>query len=284
MKVGTNPATELKVESEKQNRPFSDVLHQYVEENLLKRIYESKYKEDIWIKDDLPWNTECEKIHLFYRNRTNDLLDVSRAQLIMQSLFANKDEVQWQYKVRGDEEFTVALVAEYKGMEVPVTIIMEELCDSTAVADKCSFRPMLRHVVQITCLVYSPQTVVVDSIYEIIEKLELIGDMEPYAVINKTLKTSSVSGRHIIEGLSEKTANYPKVLKEKRISQIESYRNYTYMKKRWDKYCKIHTDSQDNWDEVVDRIVRFLAPIWQALCRNEIFFDDWMPELGRYLG
>ena len=28
----------------------------------------------------------------------------------------------------------------------------------------------------------------------------------------------------------------------------------------------------------------FMKPLWHAVCCDEIFFDDWMPELGRYLG
>ena len=44
MKVGINPATELKEESIKQNRQFSDVLLQFIQESLLAKIYNSKYK------------------------------------------------------------------------------------------------------------------------------------------------------------------------------------------------------------------------------------------------
>ena len=108
--------------------------------------------------------------------------------------------------------------------------------------------------------------------------------MESYAIINQVLKTDSVSGRRVMEGLSDKASHAPKVLREKRISQIESYKTYSYMKKRWEKYCKNHNNLRDSWEDVVERVVSFLGPIWKALCRNEIFFDDWMPELGRFLG
>ena len=43
MKVGINPATELKEQSIKQNRQFSDVLLQFIQESLLAKIYNSKY-------------------------------------------------------------------------------------------------------------------------------------------------------------------------------------------------------------------------------------------------
>ena len=40
----------------------------------------------------------------------------------------------------------------------------------------------------------------------------------------------------------------------------------------------------DEWEEVMDRIVSFTEPLWDALCENTVFLDDWMPELGRFLG
>jgi len=31
------------------------------------------------------------------------------------------------------------------------------------------------------------------------------------------------------------------------------------------------------------QILSFVNPIWDAVCRDEIFFGDWMPDLSRYL-
>ena len=55
------------------------------------------------------------------------------------------------------------------------------------------------------------------------------------------------------------------------------------MRKRWTAACK-KVRKEKPWEDALDIIVAFLEPVWNALCNNEIFFDDWMPELGRYLG
>lgn len=55
------------------------------------------------------------------------------------------------------------------------------------------------------------------------------------------------------------------------------------MRKRWDKSCKkVNVDAA--WEDALGLIIGFIEPLWNALCANEIFFDDWMPELGRFLG
>ena len=37
------------------------------------------------------------------------------------------------------------------------------------------------------------------------------------------------------------------------------------------------------WKDLSKKVFRFFLPIWNASARDEIFFGDWMPELGRYL-
>ena len=56
------------------------------------------------------------------------------------------------------------------------------------------------------------------------------------------------------------------------------------MDKKWQQYEKRQGRAPEEWAEILERIMKFLGPTWKALCENEIFFDDWMPELERFLG
>ena len=115
-------------------------------------------------------------------------------------------------------------------------------------------------------------------------KLELISDMEAYAEANEILKEYSISGRYILEEFTVMGEKEPKVVSLKRLEQISSYKKYGYMKKRWQQYERAHGKEKEDWEAVITRILSFLDPVWKALCENEIFFDDWMPELERFLG
>ena len=55
------------------------------------------------------------------------------------------------------------------------------------------------------------------------------------------------------------------------------------MKKRWEKYVRKQGMENVSWETVLHRIVLFLRPVWNAMCRDEVFFGDWMPDLERYL-
>ena len=112
----------------------------------------------------------------------------------------------------------------------------------------------------------------------------LIGSMGSYYDAYRLLRTQPLSGRYVLEELTVLTAASPKMRKEQRLKQLDGYRAYTYMRKRWEKYLRNHGLAEVPWEDAIDLILVFVSPIWESLCRNEIFFDDWMPELGRFLG
>ena len=66
-----------------------------------------------------------------------------------------------------------------------------------------------------------------------------------------------------------------------------SYRDYPYMKKRWEKFCRhsaIAGTETLKWEKEMECFHHFLGDMWEAVCRDEVFFGDWMPELARFLG
>ena len=72
-----------------------------------------------------------------------------------------------------------------------------------------------------------------------------------------------------------------------RAEQIFSYRDYPYMKKRWEKFCRhsaIAGTETLKWEKEMECFHHFLGDMWEAVCRDEVFFGDWMPELARFLG
>lgn len=285
MIVGINPAGELKEISKKENKAFSDVLLQFVQEDILQRIEAVGLSEAIWVEGNFPWENKSEKVRLIYRHKEGTIVDEEKISEIVSKILAEKNELEWQYSIRRESTgFVVGVEAAYREMKIPLTVIIHEIEDMQSAPVKKSFKCMLRQIKQVSCNIYSPEAEMSDYLFEIFEKLELISDMKPYSEVNKILKTRSVSGRHIMEGMSDKIQVSPKVLKEKRLNQLVSYKEYTYMKKRWEKYCKSAGESLEDWNEVITRITDFAGPIWKALCNNEIFFDDWMPELGRFLG
>jgi hypothetical protein len=131
--------------------------------------------------------------------------------------------------------------------------------------------------------IYESEDRLCRELFTIVDRLELINDMESYYYVYRILKSRNIKGRHITDEMNALLEASPRVRKEQRIEQIAGYRSYAYMRKRWDKYMRHHGHEELAWEDVLDLIVNFLKPIWNCLCRDEIFFDDWVPEIGRFI-
>lgn len=120
-------------------------------------------------------------------------------------------------------------------------------------------------------------------LFEIIEKLELINDMDNYLYVYDILTSSPVNGRKVKDRLSEKLNEKGIIIDDKRLSMLEEYGNYTYMKKKWKVELRQKKRTEPSWEEVNVCLINFLKPIWEAMEKNIVFLGDWMPQLKRFL-
>jgi hypothetical protein len=210
------------------------------------------------------------------------------AEHIKTTLFAkeNAQKIHWEGTVTAlSGGIRLSMIAGYFDMKVPLNI---EIYSFGAVSQIPGTREEELIAVgggrTISYLVYSPESELSYDLFAIMDKLELIGSMGSYYDAYRLLRTQPLSGRYVLEELTVLTAASPKMRKEQRLKQLDEYRAYTYMRKRWEKYLRNHGLAEVPWEDAIDLILVFVSPIWESLCRNEIFFDDWMPELGRFLG
>ena len=295
MNVGENLATKLKELSENTNTPFADVLWKYAAQDIIYRISKSGNIEHLWLEDyEYPIKLDCvkkknsqknalnnPKLNLVYYNGRKEFSE------LLEEIISQKTDIEWTIvdeSVKEDNRLCWILKGLYCTYEIqfPITIKIFQK-ESWIFPRAGEIEPIRKRYIKIKYNAVSIENMLGKQVFEVIKKLELINSMSSYAIINDCLKENSISGRHMIEELESFIEKEPKVAREKRIDQIKEYRNYAYMKKRWIQYCK-KNNIDESWEEVLDRTVSFIEPLWRALCNNEIFFDDWMPGLERFLG
>lgn len=302
MNITVSEESKIKRLSLERKLPFANMLRGYMVDDLLWRIYTSDYKDYLWLL-----NIEAVGIKAYEKNREDSLRMIYRksdkkffeeelqaGQKLSRELLVhlvekvllpgNSAGVTWEGSVEEEEEgYTINMVGSYENMRVPVRILVTTLTDSDAFANK-ELMEVVCNSYPITVYTYSIENALCQSIHEILYKLELIGDMEAYHIVNSAIKNQSISGRRVVEQLEEIHPRDAKFYVEKRLQQIEGYKNYAYMRKRWEQYEKKKGCAAESWEQVIERLLKFLGPIWTAMCKKEVFFDDWMPELERYLG
>jgi len=129
-----------------------------------------------------------------------------------------------------------------------------------------------------------------DCLVTILDYLEFIPSMEAYERAYELLSTESFDGRKVCQAVAKACQQGGLTFSSKRGEILSGYPDYAYLEKRWKQHIKnckneelLKNEEFAMWQEVCGKLNRFLLPIWDSLCRDEIFFGDWMPDLGRYL-
>lgn len=302
MKLGVDFPQEWKKQSEKSGIALSDILYGYAIESLMLRLEKSTFHEHLWLTSEAVLGEEAyrkntkERLSFFYMEsgrkflqeqpQAGHPLSIKVVELLAKELLeTDTDEIIWTYyieeKVNG---YDINMEGHYQEMRIPVVMTIEKVPENAQRPKQKELELLYSKKKTCRYLSYSRENILAEALFEMVRKLELIGSMESYHIANEILKTQSISGRHIMEDFKLLGEKEPKVISMKRLEQLEGYKEYTYMRRRWEQYEKRQGRTPEDWEQVSGRITAFLGPIWKALCENEIFFDDWMPELGRFLG
>ena len=302
MKLGMSFPQKWVDKSAKDAISISDILYGLAVEDLLQRIERSPFREFLWVTNEQAIGLEAykkkskERIKFLYveSGKKNYLSHVVAGQafdqdvlkLLLEELFFDESEdTKWEYHfTETEKEINLFLTYSQMEMQVPVAVSIGTSLVRTKKRKQKELVLLLEERRSCSYLCYSKESILAESLFEIMRKLELISDMEAYEEANQILKEYSISGRYIMEEFMLMREREPKVVSMRRLEQIASYKNYTYMKKRWQQYQRNHSCEKEDWESVLERILAFMGPIWKAFCEDEIFFDDWMPELERFLG
>ena len=303
MKLGTEFPQEWKDKSKKEQISLADILYGYAVEDIMQRISKSSFHEYLWLAKEGVLGIDAyrkkvkSRLEFFYVERekktfhietmAGDVFGKAVMELFLKELFEEKEksDIAWQYKTQKiDKGVEIYLTGTYKDMQVPVAISINTIPVVSRKAKEKNRLLFTNEKKSYSYFSYSIENILAEDLFEIMRKLELISDMGCYDRVNEILKSHAISGRHIIDEFYLLREKEPKVVTQKRLRQLSSYKGYGYMKKKWQQYAKHQKEEYDDWESLLTRITRFLSPIWTALCEDEIFLDDWMPELERFLG
>ena len=261
----------LKAKSEETGIPFSNLLAGYVLEELMYLIEDSPFSLFLWLKNSSALGVEQ------YRKKNLLTLDFAyvtdpramkregivpgqelslKMGYVMLAYILKVEKVpdiSWKGRASaGDHRVDLEIAGEFEEMTVPIHIRVTELNEEGLVPVKRTFTPFMEGGKQIPYLEYPVESILAENLFYLIRDMELLPDMSVYDKVYGILKTEPVDGRHIQELLGEHCRKQQLLFEESRI-------------------------------KVMQVLEQFLPQMWSTLCRDEIFFGDWMPDLQRFL-
>ena len=216
------------------------------------------------------------------KNEQTLLMDLA-GQLEM--IFADTESgVSYQMKKQVQkQDLRIQLNARIEEMQIPVSLKMHLMFDEKKIPKKESFMSIVFPKTEVTYYSYPVEAFLAENFIEAVVKLELIQDMKVYYDIYYLLERESVDGRKVKDYIDEECEKKQIKKETERLAMIASYRDYTYMKKKWKVFLRSIKEKEPQWEAVIERFLCFFEPIWQAVIEDYVFFGDWMPELNRFL-
>lgn len=275
----------------------------YAAENILKRIGDTPWnqrlmlKSDDFLKEEKYRNALLGKIEFFTAaENICDTVEKLESVFLMESKQKEADHTEMDEYKQDGMEMEVLFRGEMEEGK-PVKIFLEVRSEPYRIPLELVLIPFPEHEIfpqtktgvnsqtqeTFSYHLFPSQEYLSIALYEIIKDLELIRDLSWYEGVYDVIVKEPVEGRKVWECLNRLIKEYPIPSFEKRLDTLKGYENYGYMKKRWKEQNKHKKEAYPRWEEVIALLGTFLTPIFEGVRKDEVFFGDWMPELGRYL-
>ena len=280
----------IKMKSEELDIPFANILSGYAIEVAVAMISASSYGDELWLCNykDLGIDVYKKKpsLALSYKYQGKKEL-VDFCQQLCSDLVKKYEEEGFTIKEQesgpAEKGIRISLELLLEDMYVPLVVDVEKILTSHLFPREETLRLLMENNKAVTLKLYPIEQMVALHLAEMIKQLELINQMEHYMELYDILKKYTIEGRKVKDEMVRLCEEMKIFTDEKANSLWVTYFDYTYMKKKWKVLLRQQKREEPTWQEAFLLIKKFFEPIWQAVCREEVFFGDWMPEIERFL-
>ena len=271
-------------------------LREYIRKNYLysivRTVSESEFSEYAYLVDDLFLNYDPpvkKKDSIYYVFKINPRVKENEGFVPGQKIsdVFRKDFIDYildKLKQAGFHEIKrngLVLDCVVEGVHYPVSFKLEELDGEIFPLRK---RITTEDGKELTYLAYPVENLLMNKYITMIQKMELIHSMEPYRDAYYLLTNNAIEGRRFAKLFKEAPEDNGFLIDQGTLELFMSYQNYPYMRKKWKTYCTMVEDELPEWEKIMEVIIAFIRPVWQSIINDQVFLDEWMPDLGRYLG
>lgn len=248
-----------------------NALVQQVRYSVLQQLLEAGYKEKLWLKRKLE-EDEIQQGLSFYPAENNQKEILEALGTLFEKEMCPKGNLPFSVETKN----RIFIETERAKYRIPFFLEVNPYKET-------SLYPVEEVWGELKYYRFPTEEYLAQGFYEILDKLELLNDLSGYKEIYEILSKEAVEGRRVRDSFAKLLEKKKIPSLEKRLDTLKSYENYSYMKKKWKSEKKRHVEELPEWNQVITLLVTFFSPIFYAVIKDEIFFDDWMPQLGRYL-
>lgn len=277
----------IKEKSEQLNIPFKNLLSAAVCEIVIELLANGKYCNELYLCNSAEFKSDVYKdlcisnIYYEYVRELDDKMAILYMRDILKEIMA-KGALEGMVVNGSVGETGISLKITIDDMYIPINLYFKKHGASHE-PEKITLELIAYGNRKVDVLINPKEEELSKHLLEIIDKLELINNMDHYYDAYEILTSNPVNGRKVKDRLNELVKEKDIVIDDTRLNMLKSYGDYTYMKRKWKVELRQKKKSEPQWSDVNNCLINFLSPIWDAMEKNMVFLGDWMPQLKRFL-
>ena len=277
----------IKEKSEQLNIPFKNLLSAAVCEIVIELLANGKYCNELYLCNSAEFKSDVYKdlcisnIYYEYVRDLDDKMAILYMRDILKEIMA-KGALEGMVVNGSVGETGISLKITIDDMYIPINLYFKKHGASHE-PEKITLELIAYGNRKVDVLINPKEEELSKHLLEIIDKLELINNMDHYYDAYEILTSNPVNGRKVKDRLNELVKEKGIVTDDSRLNMLKSYGDYTYMKRKWKVELRQKKKSEPQWSDVNNCLMNFLSPIWDAMEKNMVFLGDWMPQLKRFL-
>ena len=287
----------LRNQSDASGRNFQLCLQLFCQEEFLRRLAASAYKDNLVLKGG----------HLifclteFSSRPTLDIdflaqgtaYSIEALESVLESIINTKTGNEFvSYKIRHIEEISIdkkypglsaVLQAQIKNTRTPVKI---DFGFGDIVFPEEQMRevpPQLPDFVTPKVMTYSLETVVAEKLDAILDLMELSSRMKDYYDLYLLSLEFAFEGNQLRTALIKTFKNRDRAYKKNDLNRILAFDQNRDMVRKWDAFLKKSNLPVIRFDVVLAGIAAFLRPVWDSIYAGELFCSIWNPQENNWM-
>lgn len=286
----------LKNKSKEQGIPLQQLLNLFCQEEFIRRLSESDYKEKVILKGgfllySISGFVARPTVDADYllRNYPNDMDAVEKLVKNIISSPGKNDFIQ--FEIRRIE--TIREIKKYHGIRIYLMGFIGRVkipfSIDLGVGDVVVPSPVERTLPVLLpefeepkILTYSLESTVAEKLDAIISLMEATSRMKDFFDIYYMATTFNFDGRKLQEAIYETLTNRGTPYEKDSVTIILRLADDSIIIRRWDNFCKKILQYKLDFTDVVKLIIDFLQPPYEALINEEELFKNWNHEKKEY--
>ena len=287
----------LKNKSKEQDIPLQQLLSLFCQEEFIRRLSGSSYKENLILKGGFLLYSisgfaarPTVDVDYLLKNYSNDMSSIEKLVREIISLPSKNDFIE--FDIRGLE--VISETKEYHGIRANLIGIIGRtrtpFSIDFGVGDIIVPSPVERTLPVLLpgfakpeVLTYSFESTVAEKLDAIMSLMEATGRMKDFYDIYYLATTFDFEGKRLQEAIYETLSNRGTPCEKDSVAVIARLVKDDKIQKRWNNFCRKILKHELSLTDVVNVIINFTLPPYQSIIKEDEFFKNWSYEDRKYV-